>query len=429
MSPSRISKLLAVAALGALAGPLALSGPALAAPGTPWVAVDNQSKEHGKFQSGLDFDSAASGWAVGDVTDHTSGKTTAYIKRWDGAKWTDFAAGDLAGKGVALNQVASVSATEAWATGMTMPQQQRQRQFARSPRPGSGLSYRDRQGVHHADATTDQAAAGAPYVLTRWDGKQWASVAAPQPAAGKDATVVDVERIGDQAWAVGVEQKVDPQTGAPSEQQAFLDRYVAGKVQRAELPKELTAKPSSLLSLTGAGPNDVWLSGVFPTPEKDTPFAAHWDGKAFTVTELPVPAEFPNGWNADQIATMGGTVYVAGRSLYTDGTLTTGYRYDGKAWSAWTDRGLFEINDLSVRTDNGAMIAGGWPSGTSNISQYASFDGKAWTSHEQPKELAGKDGQVLGVAYLPGTDRAMGVGYTNDDSEWGGNYYITANKS
>ncbi|MCP3805179.1 hypothetical protein NLX83_38540 [Allokutzneria sp. A3M-2-11 16] len=415
MSLSRISKLLTVVALAG----------AFATPGAPWVAMDNQSKEHGKSPSGIDFDSASSGWVVGDHTDHASGKMTAHIKRWDGAKWSDSAIGDLAGKDVTLTQVAAVSGTDAWAAGVPISVAQL-RKATRSPRPASALPFRDRQRGLQAGLVS---AVGTPYALTRWDGQKWATVAAPQPGADKDALVSDLERVGDHALAVGLERKIDPQTGVPSEQVGFLDRYAGGAVQRLALPTELTAKPSAVFSVTGAGANDVWISGAFVTPEKDTPYAAHWNGTTWTVHELPVTATFPNGWNADQIVTMGGTVYVSGRSLYEDGTLTTGYRFDGKAWTEWTGRGLAEINDLSVRSDNRALVAGGWPTLTSNISQYATFDGTAWTSHEQPAALAGKDGQVLGVAYLPGTDRAMGVGYTNDDSEWGGAYYVTASRS
>ncbi|SDM64169.1 hypothetical protein [Allokutzneria albata] len=416
MSLSRVSKLLAVAAL---------TGAALATPGDPWVVMDSQSKEHGKSLSAIDFDSASSGWAVGDHTDHTTGRMTAHIKRWDGAKWSDSAVGDLAGKDVALNQVAAVSGNDAWATGMSVPPPQL-RKATRSPRPGSPLQYRDPQRGLQAGLLT---AAGTPYVLTHWDGQKWASVTPPQPAADKDALVSDVERVGDHALAVGLERKLDPQTGAPSEQMGFLDRYSGGKAQRLELPKELTAKPSAVFSVTGSGAGDVWISGAFVTPDKDSPYAAHWNGTAWTLHELPVTAQFPNGWNADQIVTSGGTVHVSGRSLYTDGTLTTGYRFDGKAWTEWTDRGLAEINDLSVRSDTTGMVAGGWPTLTSNVSQYASFTGTTWTSHEQPAAFAGKEGQVLGVAWLPGTDRAMGVGYTNDESEWGGVYYVTASRS
>ncbi|WP_086818916.1 hypothetical protein [Allokutzneria sp. NRRL B-24872] len=411
----RISKLLSVVALAAAV---------FATPGDPWVALDNQSKESGKFLTGIDFDAANSGWAVGDHTDHNSGKTTAHIRRWDGTKWTDSAAGDLAGKDVSLNQVAAVSATDAWATGVPVAAPEARR-ATRSPRPHSPLPYRDEQRRFQAGKA---AAASEPYVLAHWDGQKWTSVAAPQPGADKSALVTDLERVGDHALAAGYEHKSDPETGVPSEQTPFLDRYAGGKVQRLELPAQLTAKPSAVFSVTGKSADDVWISGAFLTPEKDTPYAAHWDGKAWALSELPVTEAFPNGWNADQVVAMGGTVYVSGRSLYTDGTLTTGYRYDGKTWTEWTERGLAEINDLSVSSDGSNMVAGGWPSVGSNISQYASFDGKAWTSHEQPAAIAGKDGQVLGVAHLPGSDRAMGVGYTNDDSEWGGTYYITASK-
>lgn len=414
-----VARIAGAALAGVLAVPLTLSGAAAAdepGQGEPWTLIDKRSST--KSGDAIGFGAPDDGWVVG--ANYETERTTPWAMHWDGTRWTESKVGNFGATPVFLDQVAVPRPGEAWATGMPEPAAR-----TRSPRPGSGLPYRDARGVHpEAPAAGATAAEGTPYVLARWDGQSWVPAEAPKPPAGKQAQVSGLATVGDQVWAAGAEVKAG---STPSEQQAFIDRYADGTWQRMRLPEELTSKPSILLGVTGTGPDDVWLSGAFPTPQKDTPFAAHWDGKAFTVTELPVTADFPNGWNADEVAKLGDTVYVTGRSLYTDRTLVTGYRFDGTQWTEWKDRAISEVNDISVAPDGRSMVLGGWPAQNSNISEYATFDGSTWTRHAQPKELDKQGGQVLGVAHLPETDRSMAVGYVNAP-DGSGFSYLTANK-
>ncbi|SFB25199.1 hypothetical protein SAMN05216266_1074 [Amycolatopsis marina] len=417
MRTSCLGAFAGVALAGALAVPAGVAGAdgADTIQGDPWVLVDKRINL--ESSDAIAFSAPNEGWVVG--TNFEPPSPVPFAMRWDGATWTEARIGDFVNQPQSLNRVATLAADEAWATG-TLEQA---RSATASPRPGSGLWYRDEKGA--LPDSTPRAVAGAgpaPYALAKWNGSEWAPEKAPAPPAGKQALVAELKTVGAEIWAVGLEHDA----GQASGQQAFIDRYQNGKWRRMVLPGDLTTKPSALFGLTGADPDDVWLSGAFPTPEKDTPFVAHWDGKKFDITELPIPLGFSNGWNADVVAVMGDEVFVTGRSLYTDGTLATAYRFDGSAWTQWTGRALAEVNDISVAADGNSMMLGGWPSLTSDQSEYAAFDGTTWTRHGQPEDLGVHRGQVLNVEHLPGTDRVMAVGYVNAPDS--GYSYITANK-
>lgn len=419
MSIVGVTRISGIALAGVLVLPLALSSTAAGEPGQgdPWVLVDKRGNLDGKGASAIDFSTPEDGWAVGE--NYVGDNATPWGMHWDGTTWSEVDIGGFANPTLLMN-VAAVAPDDAWATGI--PQPTSSMSTHRGQQRDTGPLVRDVRGmpVESADA---RAAEGIPYALAHWDGQKWAPVDAPKPPEGKEGQVSEMEKVAGEIWSVGFENKVGD---IPTEQQAFVDRYAGEKWQRLELPEELTSKPSMLFSVTGADQNDVWLSGSFPTPQKDTPFAAHWDGTTFTVTELPVTGDFPNGWNADEIAKLGDQVYVTGRSLYTDQTLATAYRFDGTNWTEWQDRALAEVNDISVAPDGKTMLLGGWPSLTADYSEYAVFDGTTWTNHAQPAELGTYGGQVLDVAHLPDTDRAMAVGYINAEDDGYG--YITVNK-
>src|SRR5690606_2675296 len=110
-------------------------------------------------------------------------------------------------------------------------------------------------------------------------------------------------------WSVGWEFNTDA-----SKERPFVDHFDGKKWARVPLPKEFTSSAfGRVVGVDGTSGDDVWVTGTVGDAYADhTPLVAHWDGKAFTVTKLPVPAGLAKGWYPRDLAVAGENVYVTG---------------------------------------------------------------------------------------------------------------------
>jgi hypothetical protein len=166
---------------------------------------------------------------------------------------------------------------------------------------GSGVTSATLFGVWSA-APDDAWAVGAEGAIVHWDGQAWALV---------DAGIPETLRAvwgpnGGDVWAVGEKGAIYHNTGEGWLQTPIEDYQPEG----AEKPYKVE---STLLTVWGAAPDDVWASGLPDANGKGV--FVHWDGNSWTYAPIfmdesrTVRAIW--GWSKDRILVAGtqGMVY------------------------------------------------------------------------------------------------------------------------
>lgn len=191
---------------------------------------------------------------------------------------------DNAGEGVFLDDLA-VASTCASGTGT-----------------GGGLTPATLFGVWAA-GKDDAWAVGAEGTIAHWDGQAWALV----PAAGPETLRAVWGTNGSDVWAVGEKGAIYHFDGQQWLQTPIEDYQPEG----AEKPYKVE---STLLSVWGAAPDDVWASGLPDSNGKGV--FVHWDGVSWTYapifTEESRTVRALWGWSKDRILVAGtqGMVYL-----------------------------------------------------------------------------------------------------------------------
>jgi hypothetical protein len=181
--------------------------------GSAWSAVDSPNKP-GSVDNWLnDLSVRTDGdiWAVGAWTD--AGSAHGMIQHWDGADWSIVGAPSS----FELQGVAAVTASDAWAAGLTAASTFEIQRW-------NGQQWKRKNGVLGSDARATSMSAAAsddvwamgvsvegPQIVPlaqHWDGSGWTQVAAEYPTAySLSVEDVSVTSAGDRAYAVGYSYK------------------------------------------------------------------------------------------------------------------------------------------------------------------------------------------------------------------------------
>lgn len=198
------------------------------------------------------FDSGTSGWVIGiDSVYGLKPGTLPYATRWHDGRWTRTPLAPSPAPSttsVALYGIASVSPTDAWAVGSA-------------------------------------AGAESGAVVQHWDGTRWTATDHPG-AQVANAVLLDVTATAaDDVWAVG-------NVGNGSTEDVPLVEHWDGTswtaVDLPELPPGVAL--GSLTSVSGSGPDDVWVSGFQGAGQwsgRALPLLGHWDGESWRWVDLP----------------------------------------------------------------------------------------------------------------------------------------------
>jgi hypothetical protein len=335
--------------------------------GTVWAQVPTPSPGFSASLRSVSASPTGDVWAVGD-----SGNDSLII-RWDGTQWNVVTSPSPSTNFLDLNDVASVSATDAWAAGvydvsgewktLTMRWNGTQWALVDSPSPDPSLNALSGVAASGADVWTVGWGGGTGSLALRWTGGSWTRSPTPNEGVGNNvlngisaAATNDIWAVGhaqnrsltlhydgsawsivpspnqehgvrlegvvaiahDDAWAVGW-------SGSPG---SLDDRNVAMHWDGTSWSIVPTPQPGGasvdrLLAIDADGPNDVWATGIYwDSASYDRSVIMHWDGTAWTV----VPHNCDTYWG------LTGLTVLSASEAWAVGDSTTCH-YDGTAWT------------------------------------------------------------------------------------------------
>ena len=192
--------------------------------------------------------SATRAWAVGNYSTSTSGPNLTLIERWNGTVWRRVRSPDPGSGGNSLTGVAAISATDAWAVGVT----------------------------------TDSKAVGQTLIL-RWNGQAWKRVPSPNPAGpAVDTILTAVAAVsGSSAWAVG-RQFIN------GTWQALILHWNGKAWKSMHAPGPGPSVGTELEGVTAISASDAWAVGSYGSSVIHT-LIEHWNGKAWRRLPSPSP--------------------------------------------------------------------------------------------------------------------------------------------
>ncbi|GAA3300618.1 sigma-70 family RNA polymerase sigma factor [Dactylosporangium vinaceum] len=226
-------------------------------------------------------------WAVGQ-----SGRRS-LLAHYDGSAWQTFPSPNPGTGANLLSDVAARSRTDAWAVGYG------------DNGAGDGGDVPVYSIAVHWDGTTwterplpaglfasavvmtatdvwvlgytNETQYSSEAAVLRWNGGGWTRIAAPSPLATSNLLRAAAASGPSDVWAVGGDWGGDP-----------LVEHWDG-VRWSAMPRPPVAGRQTLLrNVEAAGPADVWVGGLWvDTVGTQRPYAAHWDGRQWTVAALP----------------------------------------------------------------------------------------------------------------------------------------------
>jgi hypothetical protein len=228
-------------------------------------------------------------WAVGEYEDDATGAFKTLILRWDGAEWSQVKSPNPSLKSNGLQDVDASSASNAWAVGYSKDDETRNRYptlivhwngtrwtKVNSPSPYS----QDEQLLDVATrSATDAWAVGhfnqQPLIM-HWNGTSWSIIKSFDSGILEG---VDAESATD-AWAVGYyyNETVDA-----------LDTLILRWNGRtwSQVKPPLTGR--ALLAVSGTRPRNVWAVGS-RSVNYPKPLIFHWDGQRWSKVDSPNPS-------------------------------------------------------------------------------------------------------------------------------------------
>ncbi|WP_328492932.1 hypothetical protein OHS59_09460 [Streptomyces sp. NBC_00414] len=399
---------------------------------TPWkLALPLSGAESTDF-----YDVTATGrtdaWAVGRKTDE-SWVTDPVAKHWDGTRWSDVRPAGTGGRPAQLEAVAASGPDDVWAAGTytdvevgavasaiaRVPEARRTGRLPGSllARLPDSLADRLREGSALPEAAD-------PIVLQHWDGTRWKPVPRPAPADGAIRFVLELKSVSaDSVWLTTLDWNPAADPDDPDKAYAgHLEHWDGRRWSRTALPQAPDGGAVQPFSITGTGPDDIWVSALTEADGVATPLLYHFDGRHWTVDAVPVPYEYGPGWVANHIVSTGrGTVHVLGKTndpQVPSGLLST--RWDGRTWRQIPAPGIDEVNAAGSDGSGGVWVAGWRPQGSAHT-VFSRWDGATWTDEELPAELTStsEGSTVFDIEGVPGSRAVLAAGNAACDSPAG----------
>jgi hypothetical protein len=187
-------------------------------------------------------------WTVGEYSDPGDSLLHPMIFGFDGGTWSVAPSPQPSGGG-RLDGVTAIDADDAWAAGFTDTQPFRT-------------------------------------LLEHWDGTAWRRVHSPSPGQkhyGSALYAIDAVSSTD-VWAVG-SHAADGGNGDAS----LAEHWDGTRWKVVPTPNEIKAGSNYLKGVAAIGPDDVWAAGFWFSNAQFVghPLMEHWDGKAWSLVEVP----------------------------------------------------------------------------------------------------------------------------------------------
>ena len=290
--------------------------------------------------TGVAAASASNAWAVGAAGSDASAK--ALMLHWNGKAWARVTRPKvLDGTAGELSAITVVSASDAWAVGVT----------------GTAGSGKDHS------------------LLLHWNGKAWSQVTSPAPVLGGSLNAVTA--TAKNGWAVGY-VNTNPDAPACCAGTPLIFRLTGSKWSRVS---EKLGNGAGLNGVAVTGAGTAWAIGM-PTA-MITGALARWNGRAWSwVSAYPVQGAYRP---LEGIAAgPGGTAFAVGDDNDLPGPAIS-MRWTGKAWQQVTVKVPSEsqLNAVTFAPGGTAWAAGSAGFGSSG-SLIVRWSGKAWTRVASP---------------------------------------------
>jgi hypothetical protein len=321
--------------------------------------------------TGVAAASATNAWAVGAAGSYAS--ATVLMLHWNGKAWSRVTSPKvLDGTAGELSAITVVSATDAWAVGVTGV-------------VGSGKDHT---------------------LLLHWNGKAWSQVTSPAPVTGGNLNAVTA--TAKSGWAVGY-VNTNPATPACCAGTPLIFRLTGSKWSRAS---EKLGDGAALNGVAVTAAKTAWAIGM--PIAMITGALARWNGSTWRwVGSYPVQGAYQP---LEGIAAgPGGTAFAVGDDNNLPGPPIS-MRWTGKAWQKVTVKVPAEsqLNAVTFAPGGTAWAAGTIGSGAADA-LIVRWSGKAWTRVASPSPGRGVALSGLGFA-TAGNGWAVGAAAAGSDT-------------
>jgi hypothetical protein len=329
-------------------------------------------------------------WAVGSWFEGTVQGNL--VERWGGGAWRLQPSPDVGSPAAqdSFSGVAAVSATSAWAVGISSAGPVVQTVIERwngsawhrvpSPTPPGSVSAGFLYGV--AAMSRSSAWAVGSYntrcLAARWNGVSWKRVSVPSPAGAVGCTLVKVAVLSpSNAWAVG-----DYYTGRAD---LTLIEHWNGKAWKpAPSPSPGGRSRFNVLAgIAATSPSNAWAVGYYQTADSYQPLIVHWNGKSWRRIAGPgLGGAYTQTFLRAVSARSASNAWAVGSFGNATSSQTVTLHWNGTAWkrvASPNPAGLAQVNALySVAATRSGTWAVGYYTTSSDRTLVLHWTGKAW---------------------------------------------------
>jgi hypothetical protein len=254
--------------------------------GTAWRVTSSPQVGHASALNGVAIVSASNAWAVGAYEGGPPGEDTALIEHWNGAAWKRVPS-PHPGAISWLNAVAAISWRNAWAVGgyadtagghdKTFIEHWNGREWKRALTPTVMIPLSAVTAISWRNAWAVGNVRGEQPrdVILHWNGRGWKRVAYSHPAGGSLLSGVAAASWRD-VWAVG------SATLRTSSGQALAEHWNGRNWKRVPTPD---AGPGVLASVAAVSSRNAWAVGG--SDGQGHSLIEHWNGTNWSGTSTP----------------------------------------------------------------------------------------------------------------------------------------------
>jgi hypothetical protein len=236
---------------------------------------------------GVSAASSGDVWAVG-VTLPSGGPARTLVERWQGRAWRTVPSPDRPSGGSFLNAVVALSASDAWAVGLSR-----------------------------------SLGGPARTLIMHWDGRRWAIMASPNAGPGDNLLVSVAAASAGDAWAVGYRD-------ARGVYRSLVEHWDGDRWTVVRLPR-LGGPGNGLNAVDAAASGVVWaVGGSARARGPSQPLVLRLDGRSWS--SVPAPASLHSA-TLNGVAAWGRRVaWVVGATRSGGGDRVFSLRTEGRNW-------------------------------------------------------------------------------------------------
>jgi len=342
-------------ALAALTSCTGGAGPATGCHGGWHVQAGPAGARESDELFGVSAASSGDVWAVG-VALPPGGSARTLVERWQGRAWRTVPSPNRPSAGSFLNAVVALSASDAWAVGLS-----------RSP---SGP---------------------ARTLVLHWDGRRWAITASPNAGPGDNSLVSVAAASARDVWAVGYRD-------AKGVYRSLVEHWDGDRWTVARLPR-LGGPGNGLNAVAAAASGVVWaVGGLARAHGPSQPLVLRVDGPSWS--SVPAPASLHS-------ATLNGVAASGRRGAWVVGATRSGG--GDRAFSLQTDGRNWRVVPIDPATARSFDLNAVWAAAPDDVwAVGSSFDGRwyrplvehgvggRWSSVPIPR-IPGYDSHLMAV--------------------------------